>query len=291
VVDLFSQRKADAVRMREDVREETTLYLDIAADAVEGGGTGGRGLNASLVYARSRLRFSLDELRYLGGSIHGELDASFARPLPALKLKATARRLGLEQAFERFDREPAASGPLDLDLDVTASGAGLQALLASMTGEVSGSIRGGTLADRTINLAGQTIIEWIFTRSADGSAPLVCFVARFDFKDGVGTARRLVLETDKVQAPGAGTLDLRNGTMDFVFAPRPKRENLVGRVGPVDVRGPLSSPEVKLADGAVAAKVLGETLGLPLHLLGALLGANGRLPPDHEPCVVVPARQ
>ena len=100
-----------------------------------------------------------------------------------------------------------------------------------------------------------------------------------------------MLETDKVQAPGAGTLDLRAATMDFALAPRPKRENLVGRVGPVDVRGPLSNPEVKLADGTVAAKVLGETLGLPLRLLGSLAGANGRPLPDHEPCVVVPAQE
>jgi hypothetical protein len=79
--------------------------------------------------------------------------------------------------------------------------------------------------------------------------------------------------------------------MDFVFAPRPKRKNLLGRVGPVDVRGALSNPEVKLADGAVAGKVLGETIGLPLHLLGSLLGANARLLPNHEPCVVVPVQE
>jgi hypothetical protein len=89
----------------------------------------------------------------------------------------------------------------------------------------------------------------------------------------------------------ADTLRLRSETMDFVFAPRPKRKNLVGRVGPVDVRGRLSNPEVKLADGAAAAKVLGETIGLPLHLLGSLLGANGRLLLDHKPCFVVPAQQ
>ncbi len=291
VAGLFSRRKADAVRLRKGVREETTLFLEIAAEALEGGGAGAGGLRASLVYARSRLRFSLDELRYLGGSVHGELDARLARAPPVIELKAAARGLRLEQAFERLGSPPAASGPLDLDLDVRSSGAGLRALLSSMTGEVSASVRGGRLAGRTINLAGQSIIEWLFTRSADGSAPLVCFVGRFDFEDGVGTARQLVLETDKVQAPGAGTLDLGNRTMDFVFAPRPKRNNLVGRVGPVDVSGPLSSPAAKLADGAVAAKLLGDTLGLPLHLLGSLVGVNGRPLPDHEPCVVVPVQE
>ena len=291
VADLFPDRKIDAVRLRKGVRDQTTLSLDIAADAVEGGGERAGGLKASLVYAKSRLRFSVAELLYLGGSIEGELDASFASSPPALKLKTAARRLSLEQVFKRLDKAPTASGPLDLDLAVTANGFDLQTLLASMTGKVSGSIRGGSLADRTINLAGQTIVEWIFTRGADGGAPLVCFVFRFDFKDGIGTARQLVLETDKVQAPGAGTLNLRNETMDFVFTPRPKRSDLVGKVGPVEVSGPLSKPEIKLADGAIAAKVVGDTIGLPLRLLGSILGVDGQPLPEHKPCVVVPDKE
>ncbi len=228
---------------------------------------------------------------YLGGSIKGDVDANLAPSPPALKLKAAVRQLSLEQVFKRLDKAPAASGPLDLDLAVTANGADLHALLASMSGQVSGSIRGGSLADRTINLAGQTIIEWMFTRTADGSAPLVCFVARFDFEDGIGTARQLVLETDKVQAVGGGTLNLRNETMDFVFTPRAKRNDLVGTVGPVHVSGPLSKPEIKLTDGTVAAKVVGETIGLPFHLLGSILGADGQPSPEHKPCVVVPDKE
>jgi hypothetical protein len=288
VSELFSDREVDAVKLRKDVQEATTLSLDVAADAVEGGGETAGGLKARVVYARSRLRVSPAELVYLGGSIKGDVDADFAPSPPALELNAAARQLSLERLFKRLDKPPAASGSLDIDLAVSANGADLHALLASMSGQVSGSIWGGSFADRTINLAGETIIEWIFTRTADGSAPLVCFVARFDFKDGIGTARQLVLETDKVQAVGGGTVNLRNETMDFVLAPRAKRNDLVGRVGPVQVGGPLSRPEIKLTDGAVAAKVVGETIGLPLHLLGAILGADGRPPPEHKPCVVVP---
>jgi hypothetical protein len=287
VPNLFSDRQIDAIKLRKGVQEETTLSLEIAADAVEGSGGKAGGLTAHLVYAKSRLRVSPLDLEYLGGTIKGEVDVNLAPSPPALKLKAAVRKLSLEQLFKRLDKAPAASGPLDLDLAVTVNGADLHALLASMSGQVSGSIKGGSLANRTINLAGQTIIEWMFTRSADGSAPLVCFVTRFDFKGGIGTARQLVLETDKVQAPGGGTLNLRNETMDFVFTPRPKRNDLVGEVGPVDVRGPLSKPEIKLADGAVAAKVIGETIGLPFHLLGSIIGADGQLAPEHKPCVVV----
>jgi len=94
------------------------------------------------------------------------------------------------------------------------------------------------------------------------------------------------LETDKVQAPGVGTLDLRGVTLELRFIPRPKRRELIGRVGAAHVRGPLSEPEIQLADGAIAGKVVGDALSLPLHLLGSLVGADSRLPADHRPCVV-----
>ncbi len=287
VAELFSGPEIDAVKLREDVKKETRLSLELSADAVEGGQQKTGGLKAHLVYAKSRLRVSPVDLAYLGGHIKGDVRVDFSHAPPALKLGAAVRRLSLDRLFRRLDIAPAASGPLDLDLAVRAKGADLHALLASMSGQASGSIRGGSLADRTINLAGQHIVEWMFTRTADGGAPLLCFVARFDFNDGIGTARQLVFETDKVQAAGGGTLNLRKETMDFVFTPRPKQNQLIGKVGHVDVSGPLSRPKVKLADGAVAAKVVGDTIGLPFHLLGSIIGAGGRPLPGHKPCVVV----
>jgi hypothetical protein len=291
VSQTFSDRGIDAVKLREDVGDETTLSLDIAADAVEGGGRKTGGLTGRLVYAKSRLRISRVDLAYLGGYIKGDVRADFAPSPPTLELEAQVRQLSLEQMLRRLDKARAASGPLDLDLAVTAKGADLQALLASMSGQVSGSVRDGSLADRTINLAGQHIVEWMFTRTADSGAPLVCFVAYFDFKDGIGTARQLVLETDKAQVVGGGTLNLRNETMDFVFTPRPKHNQLIGRVGPVDVSGPVSAPKIERADGAITAKVIGDTIGLPFHLLGSILGADGRPSPEHKPCVVVPIKE
>jgi uncharacterized protein involved in outer membrane biogenesis len=266
-----------------------TLSLDLTADAIEGGGQETGGLRAHLDYARSRLRVAPVQLAYLGGHIKGQIQADLAPSPPTVALDAEVRRLGLGQMFSRLGKAPAVVGPLDLDLSVNAKGTGLRALLASLTGQVSGSIRDGSLANRTINLAGQNIIEWMFTRTTDGSAPLECLVARFDFDDGIGTARQLVFETDKVQAIGGGTLDLRVDTMRLVFTPRPKQNRLIGKVGPVDVSGPFSAPEVELAEGAAAAKVVEDTIELPLHLLGSILGADGRLPPEHRSCVAIPS--
>jgi hypothetical protein len=287
VAKLLSPGKIDVVKLHEGVADETKLTLDLTADVVEGGSEAAGGLTAHLVYEKSRIRISPVALVYLGGHIKGDVDANLAPATPAIDLKATVRKLSLEQVFKRLDMAPAASGPLDLDVSVVTHGKDLHTLLASMSGRVSGAVQGGSLADRTINLAGQNIIEWIFTPTADGSAPLVCVEARFDFKDGIGSARKLVLETDKVQVVGGGTLNLRDDTVGFVFYPRPKQDKLVGSVGPVGVSGPLSKPDFDLAEGAIAAKVVGETIGLPLHLLSALVDADGQLSPERKPCTVV----
>lgn len=291
VAEVFSPPKSGAIRLRKDVQALTKVSLDISAAAVEGSGQTAGGLKARVVYADSRLRLSPLELGYLGGRITSDVDATLAPSPPALTLKAAVRGLSLEQIFERLGKKPAASGSLDLDVAVTAQGADVQAFLGSMSGEVSGTVLGGSLADRTINLAGQNLIVWMFTSSADGSAPLECLRAGFDFKTGLGAARQLVLETDKVQVVGGGTLDLRDDTVDFVLHPRAKRNDLVGSVGPVRVRGPLSKPRITVADGAVAKKVVADTIGLPLHLLGALHDTDGKLSPGHEPCFVVPSQR
>jgi hypothetical protein len=64
---------------------------------------------------------------------------------------------------------------------------------------------------------------------------------------------------------------------------RSKRTNLTGQVGQVDDAAPMDGPKVRLADGALGAKVVGDSVGLPLHLLGPIIGADGRPAPNHQP--------
>jgi hypothetical protein len=284
----FTNRKLEAVELREGMQDNATLSLDISADRVEDADMVVDGLRAGLRYAQSSLALSVAQLSYLGARISGTLEADLASEPPALTLEAQARALRVEQLFRRLGQAPLASGPLDLDVAVNTGGTDPGAMLAALSGQVSGHLTTGTLADRTVNLAGQSIIEWVFTPSADGSAPIECLVARLDFDDGVGSVRQLVLETDKVQAAGAGSLNLRDQTMDLVFQPRPKQRKLLGQVGPVSLSGPFSDLDITLTRGTVAKKVVGDTIGLPFDLLRPILDADGRTLPDHEPCAVMP---
>jgi hypothetical protein len=191
--------------------------------------------------------------------------------------------------FGAFGQPAAATGPLDMDLTVRGAGRTAGAFLASLSGSVAASIHGGRVSNRTVNLAGQSIISWVFDRGPDGGAPLVCLVSSMDFHNGAGTVRTLVVETDKVQFAGGGTLNLRNRSLDLTLTPHPTRRELVGSVGPVVIRGPLDAPTVSMGKGAAVGKVVGDTLGLPFRVLGDIAGAGRSPRSEHRPCVVAAA--
>lgn len=110
-----------------------------------------------------------------------------------------------------------------------------------------------------------------------------------EFQKGVGKVRTFVVETDKVQFAGGGTLNLRNRSLDLTLTPHPTRRELVGSVGPVVIRGALESPKVSMAQGAVVGKVVGDTLGLPFRVLGDIAGAGRSPRSDPRSCVVATA--
>jgi hypothetical protein len=162
----------------------------------------------------------------------------------------------------------------------------LGALAASLTGGVTASISDGKVGTRLIDLAGQDIVSWMFSSSKDDDARLVCTDARLAFKEGRGKVQKLVIETDSVQLVGGGTVDLRDDRIDIAFQPRPIRQKILEMATPFVISGPLSSPKINLKPGAAGSRAFAETVTLPLHLLGALLGGTGTETTDRKPCVL-----
>ena len=90
-----------------------------------------------------------------------------------------------------------------------------------------------------------------------------------------------------MQLVGGGSVDLHKNQMALAFHPRAKHRELVDTAGPIEVNGPFSKPRISVATDAVVKRVIEETVLLPLHLLGEIVGADGGTPPDHRPCVFV----
>ncbi len=139
------------------------------------------------------------------------------------------------------------------------------------------------MSRRTIDLGGQNVVRWMF--SGGGEARLVCAVVALDVRDGRGSARSSVFETDNVQVVGAGDLDLAADLIALSFTTRPKRPELIDAATPFSVSGKLTEPVVEIAPAVKAGRLARETLTLPFNVLGLLL-PRARSEEKRRPCVV-----
>ncbi len=287
VAELLATREIETVRLRDGVEDELKIRLDIEASSIHGGDRAASGLRVGIGYKKHKLRVAPLAFAFLDGVVAATATADFGASPRTFALNARLRALSLEELLRELAAPPLATGVLEAKIAVSAEVADARVSMHTMSGNVSVSVHGGKIANRIIDLAGQNVVEWLFTRSPDGSAPLVCFVADFEFDAGIGTARKLVIETEKAQLVGGGSVDLNKYQMALAFHPRAKHRELVDTAGPIEVNGPFSKPRISVATDAVVKRVVEETVLLPLHLLGEIVGADGGTWPDHLPCVIV----
>lgn len=101
------------------------------------------------------------------------------------------------------------------------------------------------------------------------SAALNCLAGRFEFEAGVAEDAMVLFDTETLTLAGKGRVDLGAERMAMVLTPRPKRAGLMNLAMPVEVVGPLRSPEFKLESGGMARRSAGVALAVvnPLVLL------------------------
>ena len=101
---------------------------------------------------------------------------------------------------------------------------------------------------------------------------LQCLITDFVLREGVATARTVLLDTEDHRTGVTGRLNLRNETLNLVVKTEPKNFSIGSLPAPVDVTGTLGNPSVMpdlVEMGARAGAAVG--LGVLLTPLGALL--------------------
>jgi uncharacterized protein involved in outer membrane biogenesis len=100
---------------------------------------------------------------------------------------------------------------------------------------------------------------------------LRCALADFSAKDGVFSARHLVIDTDPVRIDGGGSVNLKDETVNLHAQGKPKSFQLLRLRAPVTAAGPLAHPRLGINAGpALAQGGLGAALGLLSPLASVL---------------------
>ena len=211
----------------------------------------------------------------LGGA---PADARLVADAPSQRLGVTVLAPGLPAAavLAMAGLPPMVSGPAELDLDLTATGADGPALLASLTGRLGLAMVGGD-ADLAL-IPGLAQATRDLPMAAAGRTRLRCVALRTDSAAGQATLAALLLDSPRLTLTGEGSVSLANRTLALQLRP------VVGigsaRVAvPVRVTGPWAAPAWKMeGDGGRAQVTIGDA-GADSCAPALLLARNGRAGP------------
>ncbi len=200
------------------------------------------------------------------------LDATGATPRESLDARLANARL--EHLAPTGARGVPVSGGLFAHARLSGTGDSVRAAAASANGALSLAIPGGEIRQSFAELLGIDLTKagFLLLTKNEKQTPIRCAVADFEARDGILSARRIVLDTGVVLATGSGQIDLRDETLNLRLSGKPKKFRLVRIGAPITLTGRLAAPKPGVDIGKAAPQVLaGAALGAIVAPLAALL--------------------
>lgn len=205
-----------------------------------------------------------------GGRLAGLVRIDGRQPPAAMRLDLRAQDLQLHKLLPAVELNRASIGQLQGRIDLSGRGASIARLLASADGEVSLQMGPGRISNLLLEIAGLDGAEIVkFLMGRDQRVGLRCAAAGFVVKDGLMTARTLVLDTTDTVIWGGGTLNLATEALDLTFHPQPKDVSIFSLRSPLRLAGTFGAPDASAQRGAVAARA---GAALALGAINPLLG-------------------
>ena len=211
-------------------------------------------LKLKAALAQGQLTLSALDLGVGGGHATGHAALDLREPALQAQAELALRGARLDALWRDQPHEKRVTGTLGADARLTASGASMAALLATVSGSVSATLAAGTvssLLDAEIGLQGGRIL-----RSVIGGAepiPIRCARVAIDLQRGHGRVHDLLIDTARTRTTGAGTIDLPDLTLDLLLTPQAKQGGLFVLDRSIRVHGPLRKLEHTLVDRVAEA--------------------------------------
>jgi len=140
------------------------------------------------------------------------------------------------------------AGALQGHVDLKGQGDSLARIAASATGPAEIDLSSGgisNLLDAEIGLNVGKALKVLLT--GDRAIGINNAVVAFDFDNGIGKSKTIMLDTDQTHTEGTGTVNLHDETLDVVLTPHPKKKAILALHSSIRVSGPIKKPKISLA--------------------------------------------
>ncbi len=172
---------------------------------------------------------------------------------------------------------------LDGEMDMKASGLSTQEIAASLNGYSNVIGRNGEIHDKVFTELTEgigSIFPWAKNQDA---GKITCMVAKLPFKNGVGTAETVMLDTTGVLVRITGDVDMAKETLNMTVHTHAKQASLASFAVPIHIKGTFVKPDIKVNPGEAVVGTVENIVKAPAELIGDLLkGTVSLLETDKE---------
>lgn len=204
-------------------------------------------LKLKVALADSQLSVTDLDAGWAGGHSTGTLALDLRQHPARAEALLETQGVRVESLFARQDEKHRITGALRGHVALEASGDDVEALRASAAGKVSATLTDGTIPsmlDALMGLEGGKVVRTLL--SGSDALPLPCAAVLVDVSQGTAHIRSLVIDSANTRTTGAGTIDLRDATLELALTPEPKRPGLFELNKSIHLWGKLRKPQREL---------------------------------------------
>jgi hypothetical protein len=188
----------------------------------------------------------------------------------------------LRSLERKLEQHQTSTGTLGGRAEFKGRGNSVKALLGSANGHLGLAMEGGQIGLMLLELVGLDAAESIgILMTGNKPVALRCFIADFEFIDGIMGSKTFVIDTEDTNIAGEGAVNFKTERIDFRIVPYPKDFSPFSGRSPIAISGPLNDIKVRPEAAPLAARVgLAAVLAIltpvaaPLAFLDAGLGKD-----------------
>jgi AsmA family protein len=209
----------------------------------------------------------------LEGKLRARVRLDATKDPPAADVDIKLNDVQIAQLVGKETAQPPFEGLLRARLKVTGEGRSIHQVAASADGALTAVLPRGTIRTSLAEIIGLDLRALgLLASKSPQETNVRCGVASFQARQGVFSARNLLVDTDTVQITGDGSAHLDSESLDFAFRGHPKGLRLVRLRTPILLRGTLTRPMIRIEpDHVVAQAVEAVAAGVVLTPIAAVL--------------------
>ncbi|HZX30529.1 MAG TPA: AsmA-like C-terminal region-containing protein [Rhodocyclaceae bacterium] len=240
-----------------------------------------RPFKATLTLEESRLGLAKVDARTAKGHLSGDISVDARQKNPqwhadlawdGIRLEDWIRGAKARPAAAEGGRPPYFTGTLLGRAKLAGEGKSTAEVLASLDGEITLSVRNGSLSHLIIEVLGLDLAQGLgVALRGDEDLPMQCAVMDLQAKNGVIAPKVALIDTPVTLVLADGTVNLSRESLDLRLTAKPKNVSPFTVRSPIRVRGSFDDLKAAPESGPIAARVLGGVALAFVNPLAAIL--------------------